>query len=104
MAQMLHGGADLLQGYPGVEQPLDDLQHEDVAETVQALGAGPVGRPDTRLHESRARPVVELTVGDPGGRARGGPTVTGVLWIAVALVVEAQAFLPATLVPPRSRR
>src|SRR5260370_7944273 len=93
MAQMLHGGADLLQGYPGVEQPLDDLQHEDVAETVQALGAGPVGRPDTRLHESRARPVVELTVGDPGGRARGGPTVTGVLWIGVAPVLDPPPFL-----------
>src|SRR6266540_5025852 len=37
IAQVLDGRPDLLQGNPGVEQPLDDLQHQDVTEAVQAL-------------------------------------------------------------------
>ena len=41
VAQVLHGGADLLQRYPGVEQPLDDLEHQDVAEAVQPLRPEP---------------------------------------------------------------
>ena len=38
-AKVLHGDADLLQRHPGVEQPLDDLQDQDVAEAVEALGS-----------------------------------------------------------------
>src|SRR3712207_4203925 len=48
-AQVVDGLADVLQRDTGVEQPLDDLQHEDVAERVQPL------RPDrksTRLNSS----------------------------------------------------
>src|SRR3954451_21800436 len=52
VVEVLDGGADVLQRDPGVEQSLDDLQHEDVAEAVEALAAGAVGRADARLNES----------------------------------------------------
>ena len=52
IAQVLDRGPDLLQRDPGVEQPLDDLQHEDVAEAVQPLGAGPVGGAHARLDQA----------------------------------------------------
>ena len=67
--QMADGGADVLQRDAGVEQPLDHLEHEDVAEAVEALGARSGGRPDRRLHQTGARPVVQLAVGDLGDRA-----------------------------------
>jgi hypothetical protein len=35
-----------------------------------------VGGPDARLDQARARPVVKLTVGDPGRGARRGAAVT----------------------------
>src|SRR5215469_781716 len=35
--QVVDRGADLLQRDAGVEQPLDDLEHQDVAETVEPL-------------------------------------------------------------------
>src|SRR5215471_15641698 len=60
---------DLLQRDPGVEQPLDHLEHQDVTEAVQALRTGAVRGADARLDQARARPVVQLAVGDPGGRA-----------------------------------
>src|SRR5215207_4367748 len=69
LAEVADGGADVLQRYPGVEQPLDDLEHEDVAEAVEALAAGAGGRADARLDQAGARPVVELAVGDARGRA-----------------------------------
>src|SRR5699024_8647767 len=37
LAQGADGDADLLEGDPGVQQALDDLQHQDVAEAVEAL-------------------------------------------------------------------
>src|SRR4029079_18375557 len=46
LAQRLNGGPDVLQRDPGVEQPLDHLEHEDVAERVETLGAGPGGPAD----------------------------------------------------------
>src|SRR5690606_3542880 len=51
VTQMLYGGADLLERDAGVEKPLDDLQHQDVAEAVEPLGSGAVSRPDPRLDE-----------------------------------------------------
>ena len=39
--QDMNGPADLLQRDAGVEQALDDLERQDVAEAVEALGAGP---------------------------------------------------------------
>ena len=34
LTQVLNGCADLLKGHAGVQKPLDDLQHQNVAETV----------------------------------------------------------------------
>ena len=78
IAQVVHGGADLLQRDARVEQPLDDLEDEDVAEAVEALRPGSVRPADARLDETRARPVVKLPVGDARRGARGGPAVADV--------------------------
>src|ERR1700728_2702876 len=51
IAQVLDRGPDLLERDARVEQPLDDLQHEDVAEAVQPLRAGPVGGTDARFDQ-----------------------------------------------------
>ena len=74
-AQVLDRGADVLQRDAGVQQPLDHLEHEDVAERVQPLGARAGGGADARHHQPGAGPVVELAVGDAGGVARGRPAV-----------------------------
>src|SRR5690606_20303882 len=58
-----------------VQQSLDDLENEDVPEAVETVRPGARGRPDARLDEARAGPVVELAVGDPGGPARGRAAV-----------------------------
>ena len=78
-AQHRDGAADLLQRDAGVEQPLDHLEHEDVAETVEALGARAAGRAHGRLDQAGAGPVVELAVGDAGRLAGGGAAVAGLL-------------------------
>ena len=76
------GGADVLQRDAGVEQPLDDLEHDHVAEAVQALGAGAVGGPDAGLDQAGARPVVQLAVGDAGRRTGRGSPVADLLGLA----------------------
>ena len=68
--ELLDGGADLLQRDAGVEQSLDELEDEDVAEAVQPLRTGAARAADGGLDELGAGPVVELAVGD-AGRARG---------------------------------
>src|SRR5579875_3793369 len=75
VAQVVHCGADLLQRDAGVEQALDHLQDQDVAEAVEALGAGAVRPADAGLDQAGAGPVVELTVGDAGRVAGRGPAV-----------------------------
>ena len=65
VAQVVDGLADVLQGDAGVQQPLDDLQHEDVAEGVQPLRARAGGAADRRRDEAGTGPVVQLPVGDP---------------------------------------
>src|ERR1700760_698476 len=75
VAQVVHCGADLLQRDAGVEQALDHLEDEDVAEAVEALGSRAVGPADAGLNQPGAGPVVELTVGDARGVAGGGPAV-----------------------------
>ena len=72
------GGADLLQRDAGVEQTLDDLEDQDVAEGVEPLRAGAGGAAHGRLDQAGAGPVVELAVGDAGGVARGRTAVAGV--------------------------
>src|SRR5665648_97746 len=75
LAQMGHGGPDLLQRDTGVQQSLDDLQDQDVAEAVQALGPGTAGRPDGRFDQAGTGPVVQLAVGDARGAAGRRPAV-----------------------------
>src|ERR1700690_3766889 len=57
IAQVLDRRPDLLQRDPRVEQPLDYLEHEDVAESVEPLRARAMRSPDARLDEAGARPV-----------------------------------------------
>lgn len=39
LAQVFNGSTDLLEGHAGVQKAFDDLEHKDVAETVEPLGA-----------------------------------------------------------------
>ncbi len=75
LAQLVDRGADLLEGDAGVEEALDELEDEDVAEAVEALRAGAGRAAHGRLDEAGARPVVELAVGDPGRARRDGAAV-----------------------------
>jgi hypothetical protein len=68
---MLDCGSDLLQRDPDVEQPLDDLQHQDVAEAVQPLRARAAVGAHARLAQACACPVVTLLVGDTGSSVSG---------------------------------
>src|SRR5438067_4715652 len=65
-AQGVDGLADVLQRDARVEQPLDHLQDDDVAERVQPLGARAGGVADAGDDQSGAGPVVELAVADAG--------------------------------------
>ena len=47
----IDGGADLLQGDASVEQPLHDLEQQNVAKGVQTLGSGTLGAPDGGLDQ-----------------------------------------------------
>ena len=69
-AQVLDRGTDLLQRDTGIDQPLDHLEDQDVAEAVQPLGAGAGCAADLRHDQAGAGPVVQLPVGD-AGRAAG---------------------------------
>src|SRR5665648_682907 len=75
LAQVRHGGPDLLQRDTGVQQSLDDLQDQDVAKAVQTLRPGAAGRPDGRFDQPGAGPVVQLAVGDARGTAGRRPAV-----------------------------
>src|SRR5215472_9061943 len=95
--QVVDGRADLLQRDTGVEQALDHLEHQDVAEAVEPLGARPVRGPDAGLHQAGARPVVELAVGDPGGGAGGRPAVPDVLGTGGEILAEQETLLAGAL-------
>jgi hypothetical protein len=73
------GDADLLERDPGVQQPFDDLEDQDVPEAVETLGPRAGGTANRGLDQAGAGPVVKLSVGDPRGAAGGGPAVAGVL-------------------------
>ena len=60
----------------GVQEPLDDLQDDDVPEAVEPLGARSVGRTHAGLDQAGTRPVVELAVGDARRRAGGRAPVS----------------------------
>ena len=93
LAQVLHRGADLLQRDAGVQEPLDHLEQQDVAEGVEPLGAGAGGAAHGGLDEAGAGPVVELAVGDAGRVAGRRPAVAGVARHRGDVVVEEQTLL-----------
>src|SRR5690606_30073219 len=70
LAQVLHGGTDLLEGHTRIEKSFDHSQHEDVAESIETLGARSSCGADRGLNEPCARPVVELAIGDACRLAR----------------------------------
>ena len=75
LAQVVDGDADVVQRDAGVEQPLDDLEDQDVLERVQPLAARAGRAADGRHDEGGARPVVQLAVGDAGDLAGARPAV-----------------------------
>src|SRR4029079_11061334 len=89
VAQVVDGLADVLQRDAGVEQPLDDLEHEDVAERVQPLRPGAGGAADGGCDQTGTGPVVELSVGDPCSGTRRRAAVTD--QVGVDLVVARRA-------------
>jgi hypothetical protein len=76
LAQVLDRLARGLERDVGVEQPLDDLQLDEVAVRVQPLRAAAGGVADRRPYEIGPRPVVELPVRDPDDFADHGSAVT----------------------------
>src|SRR6188508_47874 len=56
--ELLDRGADLLQRDAGVEQALDELEHEDVAEAVEPLRSGTRSAANGGFDELCAGPVV----------------------------------------------
>ena len=102
---MAHRDPDLLERDTGVEQALDHLEHEDVAEAVEPLRAGAGRRPDARLDQAGAGPVVELAVGDARGAAGGRAAVADVLVELGQVLGEEQALRlrghAAAWAPPR---
>src|SRR5262247_2756464 len=97
VTQVVDGGADLLQRDAGIEQALDDLEHEDVAEAVEPLRPRPMRGPHAGLHQRGARPVVQLAVGDPGGGAGGRAAVADVPGVGGEVFPEQEALLAGAL-------
>src|SRR5260370_1101395 len=101
VAQVLDRGPDLLQRDPGVEQPLDDLQHEDVAEAVQALPAGPVGGTDPGL-DPPASPVSAGIAGPASARTSSLAKICAPVRSASAIESDGRALTSAPLEKTRS--
>lgn len=59
-AQRGQGGADVGQGHPGDQQPLDDLEDQDVTEAVEPVGSRSARGPQGGFDQAGAGPVVEL--------------------------------------------
>src|SRR5581483_5211169 len=64
LTQMVDGNSDVLQGDSGVEQPLHDLENQDVLERIQPLRTRTGGTANRRHHKRCPRPVIQLPVGD----------------------------------------
>ncbi|KPC71608.1 hypothetical protein ADL26_15375, partial [Thermoactinomyces vulgaris] len=95
----LDGFADVLEGDAGVEEAFDDLEDDDVAEGVEAVGARARGAADGGFDEAGAGPVVELAVGDADDAAGGGAPPTADLVggdgrAACGFTVGVHGFLP----------
>src|SRR5690625_277068 len=76
---MGHRLANLLQGDPGVQQPLDDLEHQYVAERVEPLRSRTGRVADRGSDQSGTCPVVQLTVRDTRRSTRSRAPITEVL-------------------------
>ena len=87
---MLNRCADRLQSDAGVEEPLDDLEDEDVTEAVEPLAAGSGRIADRRGHQIGACPVVEATVADADNLADGGTAVAGLFIEYGKIIIEQQ--------------
>src|ERR1700728_764357 len=79
LTEELHRGPDLLQRDPRVQQPLDYLEYQDVAEAVETLRPRPAGRAHAGLDEPGAGPVVQLPVGNARRRAGDRATEANIL-------------------------
>ncbi len=73
--EFVDGQADALQGHAGVDEALHHAEAHDVVERVQALRPAALGLLHRRLHEVRARPVVQLAVRDAHDLAHGGSAI-----------------------------
>src|SRR5450756_2619737 len=82
-AQVVHGDADLLQRDAGVDEALDDLEQEKVAEAVEALRARAGRVADLGNDQAGTCPVVELTVRDLSLIHISEPTRLGMISYAV---------------------
>src|SRR5690606_28571053 len=65
-AQGLDGPGDVVQQDPGVGQPLEDPDLEDVPERVEPAGPGARGATDAGHNDALPGPVVQLAVGHTG--------------------------------------
>ena len=68
--QLVNSNPNLLQRDPGIEKPLDELEHEDVAEPVQPLRTGTRCTANGRFDKLGTSPVIQLAIADP--RRAGG--------------------------------
>jgi|SRR5260363_38382 hypothetical protein len=59
---MVNSHPDLLKRYPSVKETLNNLEHEDVAERVQALTSRATSCANLRTNQAGSRPVIELTI------------------------------------------
>src|SRR5699024_7346913 len=89
-AQVIDSGANRLQPDAGVEESLDDLEHEDVTEAVETLAAGPGRVPDRRGHQIGARPVVEATIADADDLADSWTAIAGLFVENGQIIIEQQ--------------
>src|SRR5690606_29185244 len=100
LTKLVDSRADLLQRDARVEKSLDELEHEDVAETIEALRPRTGGTTNGRLHELGAGPVVELAVADSGGASRDGTAIAGgVVEVGQAIGEEESEVVARLFVP-----
>src|SRR5699024_6544468 len=83
--------ADLLERDARIQQALDDLDDQDVAEAVEALRPGAGRGPDRGDDELGAGPVIELTVGDADDAADGRSAIAGLVVESRDVIVEEEA-------------
>ena len=102
--EVLDSGSDLLQRDPGVNQPLDHLEDQDVAKAVQPLRSRARRTTDLRHYQTCTGPVVQLAVRDASSAAGDGSAEPQVTWQRREVTLEQQLLgLPPRAVPARTR-